>query len=76
MYQSKINTIQVNIQPSLVYHTLNHSKVFKIQVFTLNYLSVSIYHMLACLPILLYLDYTIAQIKRSLFMVVMGLQGK
>ena len=32
--------------------------------------------MLACLPILLYLDYTNAQIKRSLFMVVMGLQGK
>ena len=32
--------------------------------------------MLACLPILLYLDYTITQIKRSLIMDVMGLQGK
>ena len=32
--------------------------------------------MLACLPILLHLDYTNTQIKRSLFMVVMGLQGK
>ena len=32
--------------------------------------------MLACLPILLHLDYTNTQIKRSLFMVVMGLHGK
>ena len=36
MYQSKINTIQVDFQPSLEYHTLNLSKVFKVEVFTLN----------------------------------------
>ena len=59
-----------------VYNTLNHSKLFKAQVFILN-------DPYTCQHTICLLDYLIssteiiiAQIKRSFLMDVMGLQGK